>query len=174
VITAFNSGFIALLITVLVDQVTKSIVVYRVGSSDIIPIIPHFNVIYVRNKGISFGMMNNGDTWQLAIILSIVFLLCGFLVYQLFQSKRKISSVCLGAVLGGALGNLVDRVVHGAVIDFIDFYIADAHFLNLHIKDWHWPTFNIADSAIVMGVIGLVILYHKSGGSKTPQAKKGK
>jgi signal peptidase II len=117
--------------------------------------------------------MNNGNVWQQAIILSMVFLLCGFLVYQLFQSKRSISSICLGAILGGAIGNLVDRIIHGAVVDFMDFYITDACFFNLHIKDWHWPAFNFADSAIVIGVIGLIIFYNQSGG-KAHLSKKGK
>ncbi|MDR2464103.1 MAG: signal peptidase II [Holosporales bacterium] len=173
-VTAFSGGFITLLCTVLVDQLTKSLIVYRVGLSKVIPVIPHLNVVHIRNKGISFGIMNSSNVWQQAAILSIAILLCGCLVYQLFQSKQKVFSLCVGAILGGAIGNIIDRIVHGAVIDFIDFYIKEAYFLNLHIIDWHWPAFNVADSAVVVGVIGLVVVTHKPGKGKSSLFRKSK
>jgi signal peptidase II len=81
-------------------------------------------------------------------------------------------SVCVGSVLGGAFGNILDRVIHGAVVDFIDVFVTNVHFFGTTIKEWHWPAFNVADSAIVVGVFVLVILHLRSGGNAAPQRKR--
>lgn len=110
-----------------------------------IKILPFFNIVMVWNKGVSFGMMNSGENAAILIMLSLAVSFV-FLIW-LFRSTSKMQCLCLAMVIGGALGNVIDRVRFGAVADFLDF----------HVAGYHWPAFNIADSAIVAGVILLMI-----------------
>ena len=104
-----------------------------------------FNLVMVWNRGISFGMLQSGDTgrWLLVLFSSLVCLGLGF---WLRRQSRRWPSYALGAVIGGALGHIIDRVWRGAVADFFDF----------HLLGYHWPAFNIADSAITIGVAMLL------------------
>jgi len=100
-----------------------------------------FNLVMVWNRGISFGMLQSGETgrWLLVLFSGLV---CMGLAIWLWRQNRQWPSLALGAVIGGALGNIVDRVWRGAVADFFD----------VHFMGYHWPAFNIADSAITIGV----------------------
>ncbi|MFP6773328.1 MAG: signal peptidase II [Alphaproteobacteria bacterium] len=100
-----------------------------------------FNLVMVWNRGISFGMFQSGETgrWLLVLFSGLV---CVGLAIWLWRQNRQWPSLALGAVIGGALGNIVDRIWHGAVADFFD----------IHLMGYHWPAFNIADSAITIGV----------------------
>lgn len=112
-----------------------------------IEILPFFNIVMVWNQGVSFGMFSNGLHWGpwflsgLSVIISI-----GFLIW-LSRSFSRLQSVAIVMVIAGALGNVVDRMRFGAVIDFLD----------VHALGYHWPAFNIADSAICIGVFLLII-----------------
>lgn len=112
-----------------------------------IEILPFFNIVMVWNQGVSFGMFSNGSHWGpwllsgLSVIISI-----GFLIW-LSRSFSRLQSVAIVMVIAGALGNVVDRMRFGAVIDFLD----------VHALGYHWPAFNIADSAICIGVFLLII-----------------
>ena len=114
-----------------------------------VPLTPFFNIVMVWNKGVSFGLFN-GDTGmidtQILIGLALV-ISAGFLVW-LWRSNSWLQGIALALVIGGAIGNVIDRARFGAVADFLDF----------HIAGLHWPAFNVADSAIVIG-IGLLIFY---------------
>lgn len=103
-----------------------------------------FNLTMVWNQGISFGMFQNGNPWPLIIIALIISVI--FSVW-LCRSKSWFEAISLSMVIGGALGNVIDRLHFGAVADFLDFYIGS----------WHYPAFNLADSFITIGIVMLVV-----------------
>ena len=130
-------------ITVLIlDQLTKAWALANLEMATI-GVTPNFNLVLLMNKGVSFGMLGGGGPWVL-IALSLVII--SILAVWLVRTTHIPLCIALAAVIGGALGNVIDRVVYGAVIDFLDF----------HAFDWHYPAFNIADSAIVLGIAFVV------------------
>lgn len=147
-----DSGLRFLWITVLflvLDQVSKQWVMASMELYQSIPIMPFFNLTYVHNPGAAFSFLADAGGWQryfftiLAIVVSIVLVV--WLAKTPKTDKRISVAFCL--ILGGAIGNVVDRMLFGYVIDFLDFYY----------QSYHWPAFNIADSAIFVGA-GLLIL----------------
>ena len=132
------------------DQISKLLVVQTLRDHEMIPVIRgFFNVVNVRNRGAAFGFLNDPHIqWQFWLFLGaavVAVVAIWKLARDAAYDKRLFWG--LGAILGGAVGNLIDRVRFRAVIDFFDFYVGA----------WHWPAFNIADSAICLGA-GLVIL----------------
>ena len=123
----------------------------RVGIVSI-PVIPHFSLTMVWNEGVSFGMLKGFGIWPLvglALAISAIF------VGWIFKSSTWVECVALAMVVGGAIGNVIDRVRFGAVADFFDVYA----------YGYHWPSFNIADAAITIGVAMLLVhgLFSKHG-----------
>ena len=113
---------------------------------NMVEIFPFFNLVMVWNEGISFGLFNNGA--DLALIISLVSLsITAGLSVWIYQTNSTFKSIALALIVGGALGNIIDRLRYGAVADFID----------IHIAGYHWPAFNLADSAITIGVALLLI-----------------
>ena len=147
------SLFLIILI-IIVDQFTKQWALHFI--SDIIEktngVHSHvkktsfFNVVLVYNNGISFGIFNN-LFFMKNILFIIISCITAFLIYLLFKTKNNVNLIAFAFIIGGAIGNLIDRAIYGAVIDFLDF----------HIKTLHWPAFNIADSAVCIGVIIYII-----------------
>lgn len=111
----------------------------------VIPVLPFFNLVLVWNPGVSFGMFGDGSigAWGLVLLAAGI---VAALLWWLRKADTTLSIVSLGLVIGGAIGNVIDRLIHGAVVDFLD----------LHVAGWHWPAFNIADSAITIGVVLLL------------------
>jgi signal peptidase II len=109
-----------------------------------IPVTPFFNIVFVLNKGVSFGMLDSNYSHILAVIASCVVL---GLLFWLWRTREMLKAVALGLLIGGAIGNIIDRIRIGAVVDFLDFYVGH----------WHWPAFNVADSAVVSGVALLML-----------------
>jgi signal peptidase II len=132
------------------------------------------DLVLAFNKGISFGLLSDGQPWQYALIGMLVSLVGLVLILMYWNANTMFQSVCLGAIIGGALGNLSDRFIHGAVVDFIDFHL-DALVIPFvtRIEDWHWPAFNVADSVIVSAVI-LLIFVGVFGGGRKPALKTKK
>jgi signal peptidase II len=138
-------------LAVVLDQISKQIVnaqlVHYINHS--VAIFPGFNFTLVYNEGAAFSFLSNAGGWQrwaftaLSIVISIVLLVW---LKKLDHNKRVLAAG-LAFILGGAIGNLIDRIIYGHVIDFIDVYY----------KNHHWPAFNLADSAITLGA-GLLIL----------------
>ena len=124
----------------LLDQLTKWIVVTVQPN---VQVLPFFSFVFVKNTGGGFGILQGNNI--LLLLVSIAIVAGVFWYYK--KTKDRISQIGLGLVAGGALGNIIDRIIHGYVVDFLDFFIGT----------WHWPAFNIADSAIVIGI--LVLLY---------------
>ncbi len=104
-----------------------------------------FNLVMVWNRGISFGMLQSDETGRW-LLVAFSLAVCLGLGFWLWRQSRRWPSYALGAVIGGALGNIIDRIWRGAVADFFDF----------HLMGYHWPAFNVADSAITIGVAMLL------------------
>jgi signal peptidase II len=156
------TGALIFAFIVLADQITKALVCKFLAdgsggtlcaSNETVHICDFLNIVLVTNKGISFGMLNNGAPWQLAIVYSGILLTCLWLFFKYWQARSVTQAMAPALMLAGAAGNVLDRIVHGVVIDFIDFYIKSCSIplVNITIRDWHWPAFNVADAAVVCG-----------------------
>src|SRR6056297_1198390 len=138
-------GFLAAGTAFLVDQVTKAIVVANAADlSAGIPVFPGFNLIYLRNDGVTFGLLAGAPWWSLTVLALAI---CGWLTSMLVRAASRVEVIAYGAIIGGALGNVLDRLRYRAVTDFLDFYIGSAH----------WPAFNMAD-VFVVGGVGLLLI----------------
>jgi len=126
-------------LTVLVDQVTKAIATTSLEPGQDVNVFLGLDMTYVRNEGVAFGALSGGGP---LLVTVIALALAGLVAYFVTNSNMPLLWLPVGLILGGALGNLADRAREGAVVDFID-PIA-------------WPAFNLADAAIVVGVLGLV------------------
>ena len=140
-----------LLAVVVFDQLTKGLVMAYFGLYESQPIIPGlFNLTYLTNTGAAFGMLAGAQSiWRQVFFVGVAVAAIGVMAfsYRQFRNQGRIFAHAIGLIAGGAVGNLIDRLRFGAVVDFLDFY------LGIH----HWPAFNVADSAICVGV-GLFIL----------------
>ncbi len=129
---------------VVLDQVTKYLIMAHLPLFDSREIFPFLHIVHVRNTGAAFGMFKSlGSTFF--IILSAVAII--FIVHLL--AKRTYSSLGLSLILGGATGNLIDRLLYGKVVDFID----------VSVGSYHWPAFNVADSSLTIGIAVILIKY---------------
>ena len=131
-------GLVAAVLVVAADQASK-LWVLAAQSGLPVEIAPFFNIVLVWNRGVSFGMFGSAGPLVLAALAGAVALV---LVVWMLRSPRRFEALALGAVAGGAAGNILDRLTRGAVVDFLDF----------HIAGWHWYAFNLADSAITVGI----------------------
>ena len=129
------------------DQLSKLIILAIVMQPPrVIEITEFFNLVLVWNRGVSFGMLQSASIWGPILLGAVTVGIIVLLFFWLREAKTRLSVIALGLVIGGALGNLIDRVLHQAVVDFLDF----------HISGYHWPAFNVADSAITVGVICII------------------
>lgn len=132
---------------VILDRLTKTIVLDMFAPGESRVVTGFFNLVLVFNKGAAFSFLAAAQGWQTPLFAAIAVLascIIGFLIVR--NSEKKIFSIGLALILGGALGNLYDRLVYGQVVDFLDF----------HAAGWHWPAFNVADAAITVGA-GILI-----------------
>ncbi len=133
------------------DQLSKLIIVRSLGLGQTIPVIPGlFNLVYVLNPGAAFGFLASlpdGVRNPFFILISVAAVVLIIVYHARHLRSQVFASLALGMILGGAIGNLIDRLRYGMVVDFLDFYL----------DRYHWPAFNVADSAISVGV-GLMVL----------------
>ncbi len=142
-------GAVAALIAFAIDQATKAAALAAaLVLVDGVELLPFFNLVLVQNRGVSFGLLATDHTLGRWLLILITASVTGGLVVWLMRARSRAQAPALGLVIGGALGNLVDRLRHGAVTDFLD----------LHARGYHWPAFNLADSAIVVGALLLLAL----------------
>lgn len=127
----------------LLDQATKQLALTQLVLHESVALLPSLNLTLVYNKGAAFGFLSSASGWQNVFFIVVALVACGVILYLLRQTRERLFAVALMLVLGGAIGNLVDRILYGHVVDFIDVYY----------QSWHWPAFNIADSAITIGAI---------------------
>jgi signal peptidase II len=125
---------------VILDVITKQIIETYIHPPDFIEVFPFLRIVNVKNKGAAFGIFSQINN-NVFIIISIIAIVA--IMLYLFKTRDKLEIISLSLVLGGATGNLIDRITISQVIDFIDFFI----------NTWHWPAFNVADSALTIGII---------------------
>ncbi|MDG2305928.1 MAG: signal peptidase II [Candidatus Binatia bacterium] len=139
------------LVIVVFDQITKIWIDADMKLYQSIPILDGvFNLTYVRNTGAAFSMFADmSETYRVPFFASVAVVAVLAILYFVYSTppSQKVVLIACGFVLGGALGNLIDRVTYGSVIDFLDVYYGD----------WHWPAFNVADSFISTGVVLLLL-----------------
>ena len=155
-------------LVMVLDQISKWLILVLLVPAQGIPggipqgitVTPFFNIVLVHNRGISFGLFNTGSSGGAWILTALALAIVVALLFWLRATQGWTAGLSIGAVIGGALGNVIDRVMpsRGAVIDFADF----------HAFGYHWPAFNLADSAIVVGV-GLLLITNMFDGRKAVQ-----
>jgi len=158
-----KKGLLIAFIALVADQVNKYVMLYIValphffvdnkaiaGSGGrTIEVTNFFNIVMVWNRGVSFGMFNHGEVaaYQPILLTIMALVIVAGLIYWLNKATNNWQIISIGLIIGGALGNVIDRAIYGAVADFYDF----------HLGERHWPAFNIADSCICVGVAILLI-----------------
>ena len=140
-------GCLAVIVALMADQASKEAVLenaHRLSAA--LPVVPGFNLVFTRNEGVTFGVLSGMPWWVLTVLAVLI---CLWISSVMLRSNHKVEVVGCGLILGGALGNIADRVRHGGVTDFLDFYIGN----------YHWPSFNLADVAVLCGVS--LLIFHQ-------------
>jgi len=150
--------FLIAILVVVLDRASKWLIAGNIALHDSIPVLPgFFRLTHVQNPGAAFGLFaESSSEWKVAILILFSIVALAVVSALLWKNSHSmtITGVGLSLILGGAVGNLWDRLLNGRVVDFFDFYLGS----------YHWPAFNVADSAIVIGALLLVaeILFAKS------------
>ncbi len=142
-------GYAIAVVILIADQITKHVIL-RVAELDTVGQIqvlePWFNFTMVWNRGVSFGLFQAGSWWQIGILIAVSLAVSGLLAFWMMRADRRLQAISFGMIIGGAIGNVVDRFAYGAVADFLDF------------SGLYFPyVFNVADAAISVGVALLVL-----------------
>ena len=157
--TRLRQALLVALAVVVVDQLTKAMVERSMTLYESIPLVPGFSLTYVRNTGAAFGMLGGAPSaFRLPLFLLVTAVAIWALISYLRATPTHRRSLvwALGGILGGAVGNFICRMRYGEVVDFF----------HLHYGAWSWPMFNVADSAITVGV-AIVLLESLRGGAET-------
>lgn len=128
------------------DQVVKWLVQQSMAYGESVSVTPFFNWVHVWNTGAAFSLFANGGGWQRYFLIGIAAVVSIVLIKLVLENRHKGEAIAYSLILGGAIGNLVDRIFRGYVVDSFDVYW----------RSWHWPAFNLADIAIVLGALLLV------------------
>ena len=147
-------------LVVVLDQITKIVASNVLEMYQSVPVFPGFNFTLMHNPGAAFSFLSEAGGWQrwfFTVIAIVVSMVIFFWIKKLSETE-KLQAIALALVLGGALGNVIDRIAYGYVIDFIQWYY----------DIWYWPAFNIADSAITAGVVLLIFDTLKSAKKEKP------
>ena len=132
-----------ILLIVFFDQLTKWTMTQHLLLHESYTLLPLFNLTLLHNEGSAFSFLSDAGGWQRWFLMgvTIVVIAIMFAVFCRLTSKDRLQAMALSCTLGGAIGNLIDRIRYGYVVDFLDF----------HLHSWHWPVFNMADSFICLG-----------------------
>jgi signal peptidase II len=129
------------------DQLTKYVAVHTLAGGKAVEVTPFFNLVLVYNAGAAFSFLSDAAGWQRGLFITIAVIASMWIVLLLRKyPHQRLFALALSLVLAGAVGNVIDRIAVGAVIDFLDF----------HALGYHWPAFNVADSAITCGAALLI------------------
>lgn len=135
-------------VVAIADQLTKWWLASSLAPGEVVAITPFFNLVHVFNRGAAFSFLADAGGWQRFFFIAITVAAMGLILYLLRRhADEPVFCLGLSLILGGAAGNLYDRIAHGHVVDFLDF----------HAAGWHWPAFNVADSGITVGAVLLVL-----------------
>ena len=141
-------GLVASAIIVVLDQLTKWLIRETVlETARHIEVTGFFNIVEVWNRGVSFGLFASDSPWTPHSLSALALAIATVLLFWLRKAENRLLALALGIVIGGAVGNVIDRMIWGSVFDFLDF----------HIAGYHWPAFNVADAAISVGVILILV-----------------
>ena len=157
-ITLRRQGLGLAFLVLVLDQITKWwVLTDLMNPPRVIEVLPFANLVLVWNRGVSFGLFNTQSDYGPWILAALALAVSAVLAVWLFRGPERMVGWGIGLILGGALGNVIDRLVHGAVVDFVD----------LHLGGAHWPAFNVADSAITVGAVLLILdsLFHRDKSS---------
>jgi signal peptidase II len=137
------------LLVIVIDQVTKAAILERFEHGERVSIIPgFFDLTLLFNRGAAFSFLANHDGWQRWFFILIALAASAFILHLLMRhAHQRMFSLALGLILGGAIGNVIDRLLYGQVVDFLLF----------HQGGWYFPAFNVADSAITVGAVLLIL-----------------
>jgi signal peptidase II len=152
-------------LVIALDQLSKWFVLTRLMSPPrVIEVTPFFNLVAGWNYGVSFGLFNEPGEWNAAILTLVAVSVVGLLLWWLSRITRRRLTLAIGLIIGGAIGNVIDRLRFGAVFDFLD----------VHVAGYHWPAFNVADSAITIGVAVILLdsLFEPADESKRDRAEQ--
>ena len=159
-----RSWLVLITFFILTDQATKIVAQTLLSEGESIEAVPFFNFLLVYNKGAAFSFLSDAGGWQRWFFIFLASAVCIYLLVWLRNIKRtqRFLGIGLTFVLSGALGNLIDRILHGKVTDFLDFYYVTKNdclpfFFRLPPDTCHWPTFNVADILISVGAILLLV-----------------
>ena len=142
-------------ILLLADQFTKVLIVGHYELGDSTPVTSFFNIVRVHNTGAAFSFLASAGGWQRWFLTALGIAAAGFILWMLrAHSSQRLFSFALACILAGAVGNVIDRLVHGHVVDFLDFHWP---FLAGIFPGGHFPAFNIADAAITVGATALIL-----------------
>lgn len=131
------------------DQASKAAIIAAFQLGEGIALTGFFNLVFVFNRGAAFSFLATAGGWQRWFFAALALGVSAYIVSLLRKhAEQKLMCTALAMVMGGAIGNVIDRFIHGAVVDFLD----------VHVAGWHWPAFNVADSAICIGVVLLLWL----------------
>lgn len=144
--------FLIVAVLIIVDQLSKALIARRITLLNSKTVISgFFDLTHIQNRGAIFGFFSQSGSPLLHVLLMLASLAAlGIVVYYFFKTpaSERLILISLSLILSGALGNLVDRILRGYVIDFLDFYV----------KSWHWPSFNVADASITIGALLLILM----------------
>ena len=142
-------GIAAALVVIAADQFSKAWILHGIDlpQQGRIALLPVLNLTMVWNRGVTFGLLNGYGAWSYLVLATLALAVVAALAVWLRRTESWMVATALGAIAGGALGNVLDRLRFGAVVDFID----------VHVGDLHWYVFNVADAAIVCGVAALIL-----------------
>ena len=141
-------GFAAAIVVAILDQLSKAAILGYFAPGDCSlpqrePITPFLNLVLTCNRGMSFGLLNTGSALSVPLFTLAATAIVGLLIFWLSRVQSELLSIAIGLIIGGAVGNVIDRLHFGGVIDFLYF----------HAGAWYWPAFNLADAAICVGVV---------------------
>jgi signal peptidase II len=150
-------------VVIALDQSSKQLVEATFMLYETLPVLPFFNLTLAYNEGAAFSFLSDQGGWQRWLFSGLALVVTTVLIVWLARLRsERLLAVSLSLVIGGAVGNLIDRLLFGHVIDFLDLYYGQ----------WHWPAFNIADAAITLGVVLMfldALLEQKAKGHETQQ-----
>jgi len=132
---------------IILDQLTKHAVLASFRPGEQLAITSFFSLVLAFNSGAAFSFLADADGWQRWLFMAVALVACGFMVWLLRRGGSRVFCTGLALIVGGAIGNLYDRIVIGRVVDFLLF----------HYQQWSYPAFNVADSAITVGAAALII-----------------
>lgn len=147
----------------IIDQISKQMAQHWLVLGETVPVFPSLNLHLIYNTGAAFSLLSEAGGWQRWFLIVASIAICIVLIGWLkrLEQGERMEGFAIALILGGALGNLLDRLIYGHVIDFLDTYY----------EHYHWPVFNIADICVSVGVLSIVLLVLKEDDAK-PQGKK--